>query len=340
MASKANDAASKMAGPRPKNKATVVPKARTNNVHDSLVKCEVNLDIGEWVTPPSCQIFSIDVEGIFPEIIYEIKTNLSGPYQWSWEMKWNVMACPQRREKKRFKPKKMKVFSHKGSFSSDSKRWVADLNGCVVGGELTVKVQVGSLTFMRKALVVGIEPGRERVLTEIDRYSKDFPREAELAKKIFQQESKFSNFYSDGQPLVSFDNGYGLGQSTNPEPSFEQIWSWKKHVNYILTVVIKGKRAAAKKYLSKYGPYNDDELDMETLVHYNGANDHYLIWDEEAKKWKVNDVILCDPQQSNKGWDMEDKDNEGKSLTELRKGKGAKPRYTGRCYAEHIKNGN
>jgi hypothetical protein len=116
------------------------------------------------------------------------------------------------------------------------------------------------------------------------------------------------------------------------------VWNWKAHVKYIVEVVIKEKRDLAKKYLNKHGSYTDADLDMETLVYYNGANYHYLVWDEVKKKWRVNENVLCDPEQSNTGWDLKDAPNKNKTLQQLKAGEGAAPKYTGRCYAEHIKN--
>ena len=81
-------------------------------------------------------------------------------------------------------------------------------------------------------------------------------------------------------------------------------------------------------------------LDLETLVPYNGVakQQRYHNWDTTEKKWVVNDEVICDPDQSNKGWLTTEKGNEKKTLPELQKDKTAKPFYTGRCYAEHIKN--
>jgi hypothetical protein len=281
---------------------------KTNKVPGSLVKCEVNIESGEWLSPPSCATFRMDEEAKFPEIIYEIKTDEEGPYEWQWYI------------------------------TSTSKRWKADLNGKNIGGILTVKVKVGKTTFVRQTLIKGDEPGREKIIAELSRYIPTFPDETRLATKIFNQETGFRHFFSDGDPLVSFDNGYGLGQATNPVPTFEQVWSWKAHVKYIVELVVNEKRALAKEYLDKHGNYNNEDLDMETLVYYNGANYHYLVWNGGGKKWVVNDRILCDPEQSNAGWNMEKAENKGKTLQQLRSKEGAAPKYTGRCYAEHIKN--
>lgn len=310
---------------------------KTNQTSGSLVRCEVKFDEGEWVSPDSCAIFSIDDEAKMPNICFEIKTEAKGNYLWSWELQWNALACPQRRDKSRFQQKKVRSFCEKGAFESSSNKWDVNLNDLIIGGALTVKVKAGDCTYRRRIFIKGTEPGKEKIFTELNNYKSSHPREAELAKKIFKQETNFCHLFSDGEPLVSFDNGYGLGQATNPAPTFEQIWNWKKHVEYIVTVVIKEKRDLAKKYLNGHGGYTEDDLDMETLVYYNGANYHYLIWDYRAKKWKENSNILCDPEQSNTGWDVSHEASRNKTIDQLRKGEGGKPKYTGRCYAEHIR---
>lgn len=310
--------------------------AKTNKVPSSLVKCEVAVENGKWISPSSCAKFQIDEDAKFPEIVFEIDTSNAGPFHWSWELKWSVLACPQKKGKSRFKPRKTKTYIERGEFSSLSKRWHADLKGLIIGGELTVLVKVGASLFMRKAIIGGMEPGFDRISAELSLFLESHPKEVALAKRIFIQETNCKHFYSDEQPLVSFDNGYGLGQATEPIPTFEQVWNWKKHVEYIVTNVIAGKRALARKYLEKHGNYTDDDLDAETLVFYNGANYHYLIWDNMQMKWVKNERILCDPQQSNTGWDLKSIENQKKTLEQLREGEGGKPRYTGRCYAEHI----
>jgi len=310
---------------------------KTNETPKSLVRCEMKVDQGEWISPDSCAVFLIDEDAKLPEICFEIKSDNEGPYLWSWELQWNALACPQRRDKPRFKQNEVRRFFEKGKFESPSKKWVTNFSDMVIGGTLIVKVKAGTSKFVRKILIKGKEPGQERILSELGNYKSNHPFEAELAVKIFKQETKFLHFFSDGEPLVSFDNGYGVGQATNPIPSYEQVWNWKKHVNYIVTVVIKKKRDLARKYLDVHGNYTKDDLDMETLVFYNGANYHYLIWDKNAKKWMENGDVLCDPEQSNKGWDISKKANKNLTIEQLRKGEGDTPKYTGRCYAEHIK---
>ena len=101
-------------------------------------------------------------------------------------------------------------------------------------------------------------------------------------------------------------------------------------------------RAIAKNHLDTHAGYTDEMLDTETLTPYNGVpkNQYYYAWSDSTKKWEVNSTVVCDPDQSNKGWLMTDEENKGKSLDKLKEDSKAKVFYTGRCYAEHIKNAN
>lgn len=310
----------------------------TNKTNGSVVKCEVNLNSGEWVTPEGCATFYIDEDAKFPTIDFEIKTDEPGPYEWNWSIKWVVQACPQKSGKARFTPKHAKTYQASGKHTSQDPKWTADLNSQVIGGDLSVTVKAGSATFKRKITILAKEPGETKVLAELESLATTNGVEVNLAKKIFKQETQFRHLYSDSAPLVSFDNGYGLGQATEPVPDFEQVWNWKKHVEYIVKTVIVQKRKAAELYLSKHKPYTDEHRDTETLVNYNGANHHYYVWDATSKKWIVNDDVVCDPSESNKGWDASGLDAKEKTLENLRKSDDLKPTYTGKCYAEHIKN--
>lgn len=328
-----------MSNSKPKPAAKAKSAGTTNTTKGSVVRCEVNLEKGSWISPDSCKTFYIDEDAKFPDITYEIKTDEPGPYEWSWVIKWTAMACPQKEDKLRFTPQGgVKVFTEKSSFKSDTKAWKADLNSKILGGELTVKVKAGGTTFIRKTIILGKNPSEEKVITELDSYAKEQPDLVRLAKLIFKQESRYRQFYSDGMPLTSFDKGFGLGQLTNPAPNYEQVWNWKKHVAHIINAALPEKRTMAKKlHLDKHGSYGQEELDAEILVYYNGAIHHYYVWEVTQKKWIVNEAVLCDPQESNKGWELSDIKNKEKTLLELRDGDGSKPKYTGRCYAEHIK---
>lgn len=326
-----------MTNKKPKVIAKAKDAGKTNKTKDSVVKCEVKLNTGEWVTPESCQTFHIDEDAKFPEIVFEIKTVEPGPYAWEWSIGWTPEACPQAEGKKRFKAKRSTALSKSGSFKSEKNKWQCDL-GAVIGGDLIVKVKAGETTFVRKVTILGKNPSKEKVLTEID--TGKTKEDNELVKKIFTQESRYRHFYSDNQPLTSFDNGYGLGQLTNPAPTYEQIWNWKEHIKEIIQKILPYHRKRARKYLSEYGEHTPEMLDLETLASYNGWNggEHYWNWNSTTKKWDVNNNVICDPDQSNKGWMTSKTENKGKSLEELKKDKKTKPLYTGRCYAEHIKN--
>lgn len=324
--------------PKPKKKVLAKAKSapKTDKVKDSLVKCEVKLESGEWVSPDSCKTFYIDEDANFPDITYEIKTEEPGPYEWSWQIKWTGMACPQAEGGRRFKQKIAAItFSEKGEFKSDSKQWKADLKGLVIGGDLTVKVKAGATTFIRKTFIRGKNPTKDKVDEYLDATWKD-KNDLALIKKVFHQESRYRQFYSDGAPLVSFDNGYGIGQITLPAPTIIQAWSWKEHVKVIMNVFLPDKRSRAKKYLSQSGQtpnsYTQEQYDIETMAFYNGAGRFYE-WDASTKKWIENDGAICDPS-SNRSWDKAK--NPNMSLQELLKSN-VKPKYTGHCYAKHIK---
>ncbi|MBP4045095.1 hypothetical protein [Chromobacterium violaceum] len=309
---------------------------KTDGIEGSLLRCEVNANAGEWVKPSSCEKFHITTDAKLPKIEFEFKTNSPPPYDLEWSIRWIVQSCKQAKNKPRFKPKHSKTYTLQGKSKLNDKKWIAGLDGQVVGGELTVNIKAGEDNFRRTVFILGTEPGKELVSAYLDSTpDKDL---AGLVKKIFKQETNFTHFYTDEMPLVSFDNGYGLGQATNPIPTYEQVWNWKKHADNVLSIV-KSKRNSAKKYLSQDNrSYTQDQLDLETLAFYNGANYHYHVWDGKSKSWVVNPDIVCDPKESNKGWDVTKEENRGKSVEDLRKNKKSKPIYTGRCYAEHVNN--
>lgn len=309
---------------------------KTDGIEGSLLRCEVNANSGEWIKPNSCEKFYITADAKLPEIAFEFKTKSTPPYEIEWSIRWIVQSCRQKKNKPRFQPKYSKTYTAQGKKTLTEKKWIANFDNQIIGGELTVNIKAGEDKFRRTIFILGVEPGKELVTAYLD--SNPDEDLAGLVKKIFKQETNFTHFYSDEMPLVSFDNGYGLGQATNPTPSYEQVWNWKKHTDNILSIV-NTKRTLAKKYLSQnHRPYNQDQLDLETLAYYNGANHHYHIWDEKSQSWVVNNAVVCDPQESNKGWDKTKEENKDKSAEELRKNKKSKPIYTGRCYAEHIKN--
>jgi len=103
---------------------------------------------------------------------------------------------------------------------------------------------------------------------------------------------------------------------------------------------IPAARHIAKTYLDKHKGYSQEAYDLETLAAYNGIPEkqRYHNWDEKTKQWVVNDHVICDPDKSNTGWNLDREENTETTLEGLREDKDSKPFYTGRCYAEHIKN--
>ncbi len=322
------------------NKNMPVAKAekagKTNTKKGSLVKAKVELDCGKWISPQREQKYFIDGNADFPAVTFEIETVATGPYEWSWDICWTGMACPQKIGEKRFKPGNGAIqFREKGQFKSDSKIWVVEkLKNKVIGGLLTVRVNAGSEKFIRKIIIRGKNPGKAAVDKYLDEHWHD-KYDLVLIKKIFQQESRNRQFYSDEQPLVSFDNGYGIGQLTNPSATYEEAWNWKEHVNTVMNKVLPDKRAKASKYLrgGKHGTltYTREQYDTETAAFYNGRGRFYK-WNTAKKVWEEDTTTTCDPD-SNRSWDKSE--HPGKTADQLKK-EGVHSDYTGHCYAKHI----
>lgn len=322
-------------------KKTAQGAASTNKAKNSLVKVVVVDDVGKWISPSAQQEYFIDGDANFPEIVFEIETNNQPPYSWSWKITWE--AKQRTRETGSRGSKTMKTFTESGSFESNEKKWTADLNKKVIGGKLTVTVISGADRFERFVIIKGKNPGESKV-TELLGTIND----VKGFEKIIDKESSFKNFIdADGEPVLSFDGGYGLTQMTNPAPSHEQTWNWKENVKGGCSLY-QEKQKAAKSYLGKNNrTYTDEQLELETWSRWNGGA--YHIWDESRKIWTRNNDTLCDSATGNIGWDMTNADNAGKTESTLhkrdkdtyanpKKNKKAenKWKYTGVCYADHL----
>jgi hypothetical protein len=141
----------------------ITKKVTTNTTKGSLVKVVVNTEVGKWVTPPPNSSFFIDAEAKFPIIKFEIETEQPPPYKWIWKITWVAKVSGLHVNKSR--GKKLKTFSESGHFSSEEKSWVADL-GKVVGGELTVEVEVGAEKFKKTVKIKGTNPTPDQVKAE------------------------------------------------------------------------------------------------------------------------------------------------------------------------------
>ncbi|MEH3021402.1 MAG: hypothetical protein PGN19_01565 [Pseudomonas oryzihabitans] len=313
----------------------------TNQENGSLVKIISSTNSGNWLSPATNSIFFIDESAAFPEIFFEISDEYQPPYTWAWTIVWE--AKPSGLSEKP-RGKTVKKFTLSDSFISTGRAWVADLSGLVVGGELTVTVTSKTDKLSKKVIVKGTNPTKAAVNNYLSEMTDVKGFEAYL-----EQESQYKHFLSDGEPLVTFDKGFGITQVTNPSPSYPQIWSWKENINAGVNL-FKQKQKEARAFLgSRNRSFTEDQLERETLSRWNGGS--YHVWNSETQSWQRKKDILCDSQTGNIGWPMKDDKNIGKSESDLRKRdfesypKGTSGQteenvwiYTGICYADHIKN--
>jgi hypothetical protein len=313
--------------------------ARTNATSGSLVKVVVQEDEGRWKRPNHAEIFYIDETASFPKIEFEIELENASGLEWSWVLSWPAAVSGLKESEKRGRI--IKTFSEKSAFKQDSTKWTADLGDKSIGGILAVQVKNGNETFKRSVRILGKNPREQDVMEFLSKID-----DVKGIEKLFAQESGFKNFINhDGQPIVSFDGGYGLTQITNPPPSYVQVWNWKENIKAAIGLY-KAKQVTAKAYLSKQKrTYTDEQLKLETWSLWNGGN--YHVWDEKSHSWIRNPNILADTQTGNIGWDITNDDNKGKTEAELHerdKNEYKKPPekdkrswiYSGVCYADHI----
>jgi hypothetical protein len=315
----------------------------TNKKEGSVVKVVAKPDdVGEWVKPDTLDKFYIDEDAVFPTIDFEIKTDVPGPYKWSWVMSWDAHVSGLR-EKKR--GRKVASFKEHGEFTQDAKTWDAKKINKVIGGKLCVTVEVGEAKFRRTVLVLAKQPTPEKIKAYLE------ARDSTALEKLVKQESNFKHVINlDLEPVVAGDRGYGLTQLTNPLPTYTQIWSWQENLNAGIALV-NVKKKEAKKFLETHGAdsYTQDMLDLEILSRWNGG--FYHEWNATTKKWQRKDEIMCDSKTGNIGWNMDLAANKGKTEAELHerdKDEYSKMKagqtaehpwvYTGVCYADHVAN--
>lgn len=137
----------------------------TSDNHDSLIKAVIQNDMGEWGCPATGDKFYIDAVPKFPSIKFEIKTDVPPPYEWKWTIAWDAQVSGMRESARR--GRKLKTFSHTGSFTSQYKMWIANLNDKILGGKLTVEVTAGSEKFRRTVFVLGNNPEKADVIAFI-----------------------------------------------------------------------------------------------------------------------------------------------------------------------------
>lgn len=316
-------------------------RAKTNETKGSLVKVIVKEKTGGWKCPIENDIFHIDNEANFPKITFEIASDDTEEYTWTWNIAWAASTSGLRESPKRGRT--IKQWSEKGKISSASRSWTADLDGKCIGGTLTVSVKSKTGMLQRSVRILGTNPSKEQIAKYIATFD-----EIPGFERLIAQESKYKNFINaDHEPVVAFDGGYGLTQLTNPKPTYEEAWNWKENIRAGVDLY-RTKQKEAKSYLSggKKGKlfFTAKQLELETWCRWNSGT--YHVWDEEEKKWIRNPKILNDNETANIGWDMTKPQNKGKSEKELHerdKNEYSHPptdkslwRYSGIVYADHI----
>lgn len=320
-------------------KSTAKDAGVANKKKDTLVKVIVLDDKGHWVSPEKGSVHYINEDAIFPEITFEIETTSQGPYEWSWIVQWDSKVSGLRDSSKSKRGALLKKFQEKGGFSSFEKKWKVNFNGKILGGTLTVSVKFLNEEFKRSIFIKGKNPTEEKIKSFSDSLDG-----TQGFHKILMHEALGKNFINaDGEPVVSFDKGYGITQITNPAPNFEQCWSWKENIK-IGAGVYKQKRKEAISFFSRShaAEYTEEMVQKETYSRYNGGG--YYIFDEKSKKF-LEKPFICDPNVANVGWDTNKTENKGKSAEELherdlsskeKKAESKLWQYTGVCYARHI----
>jgi hypothetical protein len=272
----------------------------------------------KFTNPNVNDVFTITSSPAWPSVAFV--TDADGPHIWTWSIDWGG-------------------FQKSGTAEEPANRWDAQSVITNYGGSLTVCAAADGDSVSITIKIKATNPSD----TEVKAYLATKPGSSGF-DKLLKHESDFKNFNMRGEPIKSFDNGYGMCQLTAPPPTLDQMWNWKLNIDGGLALFAT-KRAAARQYLSqKNRTYSEDQLNRETVCRWNGGA--YHVWDSKAGKWIRNPNILCDSATGNIGWDITDPENRGRAEADLHKrdsgsyskprGPGAHWKYSGVCYADAI----
>lgn len=313
----------------------------TNNTPDSLVQVVATAENTTWVTPADNAEFILNADATVPEIVFEFATEAAGPYIWSWTISWNAKKSGLR-ERARGNTV-LRTYTDAGEFSSAEKRWTLNFGeGKVLGGDLVVSVKIGDLTIKRNIKIKGQNPA----VADLQAFIASLENSSGL-EKLLAHESHNKNFINqDGEPVVSFDQGYGMAQMTNPAPDYTTAWSWKENVTAGRDL-FQTKRDLAIRHLSQHGTYTDEMVEREAIALWNGG--YYYRWDEATSAWVRKYNHLCDSTTGNIGWNMNNPANAGQTEQQLHTrdqptyasgsaGQSAEHAwvYSGLCYADNV----
>lgn len=313
----------------------------TNTTPDSLVQVVATAENTTWVTPADNAEFTLNADATIPEIVFEFTTNVNGPYQWSWAISWNAKSSGLRERARRNTV--LRTFSDTGEFSSTEKKWSVNFGqGKLLGGNLIVSVKIGELIIKRNIKIKGQNPAVADLHAFIDTLENSSGLEKLLAHESFNKQ--FINL--DGEPIVSFDQGYGMAQMTNPVPDYTTAWSWKENVKAGRDL-FQTKREQAINHLRQHGTYTDEMVEREAIALWNGG--YYYKWDRTINAWVRKYNHLCDSSTGNIGWNMNNPSNAGQTEEQLHNrdqptyasgsaGQSAEHAwtYSGLCYADKV----
>lgn len=240
-----------------------------------------------FIAPQVGTEFVISSNGDMPAMVFT--TDGQGPHRWEWSISWRSF-------------RKTGTISTRGN-SVDLAAALAEL-----GGTLTVTARVGAHTTSMIVKIKGTNPTQ----AEIRAYLAAQPGATDFGPIVWH-EANGRHFTSKGEPIASFDGGYGIVQLTNPAPTYQQVWSWKRNIDAGLALFAT-KRNAAIRYLGQLGrSFNAAQLQIETVSRWNGGSYHRWV----GNAWVRNPNIVCASGTGNIGWDMSHATNAGQTVQQL-----------------------
>jgi hypothetical protein len=189
----------------------------------------------------------------------------------------------------------------------------ASLNSHFIGGKITVKLKDDDIECPFVFYIRGINPSTNLVYTYIG-------TSPWYSIPIVKTESTTRQFASNGCPLRSYDNGFGLYQLTDPKPTLDQLWNWKANVdggknkinqaisiaNFWMNAPLGspskpegGQRVQSFTDLGYTLPVTDELVggitfkdgtskpieDAVAIKIFNSASTHYCYWSRISKVW-------------------------------------------------------